>query len=39
MLRSFLIGLIAGSRAITPLAPVSEAARRSQLPTGNGGRA
>lgn len=37
MLRSFLIGLVAGSRALTPLAAVSEAARRGQLPPGNGG--
>ncbi len=32
MLRSFLIGLTAGSRSLTPLAAVSEAARRGQLP-------
>ena len=32
MLRSFLIGLTAGSRSLTPLAAVSEAARQGQLP-------
>lgn len=36
MLRSFLIGLVAGSRAMTPLAAVSEAARRGALPAGAG---
>lgn len=33
MIRSFLIGLVAGSRALTPLATVSDAARRGLLPT------
>jgi uncharacterized membrane protein len=33
MIRSFLIGLVAGSRALTPLATVSEAARRGRLHT------
>jgi uncharacterized membrane protein len=32
MLRSFLIGLTAGARALTPLAAVSEAAQHDQLP-------
>lgn len=36
MLRSFLIGLVAGSRAMTPLAAVSEAARKGDLPRDNG---
>jgi len=36
MIRSFLIGLTAGARALTPLATVSEAARRHDLP-GDGG--
>ncbi|WP_297511716.1 DUF4126 family protein [uncultured Caulobacter sp.] len=36
MLRSILIGLSAGARAITPLAAVSEAAREGQLPRDNG---
>lgn len=36
MLRSFLIGLVAGSRSMTPLAAVSEAARRGTLPPGSG---
>jgi uncharacterized membrane protein len=36
MLRSFLIGLPAGARAMTPLAAVSEAARRGELPAGHG---
>ena len=35
MIRSFLIGLVAGSRAITPLATVSDAARRGALPGRN----
>jgi uncharacterized membrane protein len=39
MLRSFLIGLVAGSRALTPLAAVSEAARRGALPADRGGPA
>lgn len=33
MIRSFLIGLVAGSRAMTPLAAVSDAARRGELRT------
>jgi len=37
MIRSFLIGLVAGSRAMTPLATVSDAARRGVLRTANGG--
>jgi uncharacterized membrane protein len=36
MLPSLLIGLTAGSRALTPLAAVSEAARRNALPAGSG---
>jgi uncharacterized membrane protein len=36
MIRSFLIGLVAGSRALTPLATVSDAARRHALPANNG---
>lgn len=36
MLRSFLIGLVAGSRSMTPLAAVSEAAHRGALPADNG---
>ena len=36
MLRSILIGLPAGSRALTPLAAVSDAARRHELPRDNG---
>jgi uncharacterized membrane protein len=32
MIRSFLIGLIAGARSMTPLATVSEAARSGRLP-------
>lgn len=35
MLASFLIGLVAGSRAMTPLAAVSDAAQRGDLPAGN----
>ena len=35
MLRSFLIGLVAGS-AMTPLAAVSEAARKGELPRDSG---
>lgn len=34
MLASFLIGLVAGQRAMTPLAVLSGAARRGQLPPG-----
>jgi uncharacterized membrane protein len=33
MIRSFLIGLVAGSRALTPLATVSDAARQGVLHT------
>lgn len=33
MIRSFLIGLVAGARALTPLAAVSDAARRGALPS------
>lgn len=36
MIRSVLIGLVAGMRAMTPLAAVSEAARRGTLPSDNG---
>lgn len=36
MLNSLLIGLVAGSRSITPLAAVSDAARRGALPADNG---
>jgi uncharacterized membrane protein len=36
MIRSVLIGLAAGARSMTPLAAVSEAARRGALPPGNG---
>lgn len=36
MLRSFLIGLAAGARSLTPLAAVSEADRRGALPRDNG---
>ena len=36
MIRSFLIGLVAGSRSLTPLATVSDAARRGALPRDNG---
>jgi len=36
MLRSLLIGLVAGSRSLTPLAAVSEAARRGALPANSG---
>jgi uncharacterized membrane protein len=39
MLRSFLIGLVAGSRAMTPLAAVSDAAERGLLPNRNAGLA
>lgn len=34
MLRSFLIGLVAGGRAMTPLAALSNAARKGELPPG-----
>lgn len=37
MLRSFLIGLVGGMRSMTPLAVVSDAARRGALPRGHGG--
>lgn len=37
MIRSFLIGLVAGARAMTPLAAVSDAALRGALPRGHGG--
>lgn len=36
MIRSLLIGLVAGTRAMTPLAAVSNAARRGELPQDNG---
>ena len=36
MIRSLLIGLVAGARALTPLAAVSDAARRGALPKDNG---
>ena len=36
MLRSFLIGLVAGQRAMTPLAALGIAARRGTLPQDNG---
>jgi len=36
MIRSLLIGLVAGARAMTPLAAVSDAARRGALPQDNG---
>jgi uncharacterized membrane protein len=36
MIRSFLIGLSAGARAMTPLATVSEAARSGHLAANNG---
>jgi len=36
MLASFLIGLVGGQRALTPLASVSIAAARGELPAGNG---
>lgn len=37
MLHSFLIGLVAGMRSMTPLALVSHAARRDALPRDHGG--
>jgi uncharacterized membrane protein len=36
MLRSFLIGLVAGARSMTPLAAVTDAARRGALPADSG---
>src|SRR4051812_22789184 len=36
MIHSLLIGLVAGSRSITPFAAVSDAARRGELPVDNG---
>ncbi|MFN3473668.1 MAG: DUF4126 family protein [Blastomonas sp.] len=36
MLRSILIGVVAGSRSMTPLAAVSSAACEGKLPAGNG---
>jgi len=36
MIHSFLIGLVAGARAMTPLAAVSEAAHRGALPRDSG---
>jgi uncharacterized membrane protein len=36
MIRSFLIGLAAGARSMTPLAAVSEAAHQGRLPPDNG---
>lgn len=36
MIRSFLIGLVAGARSMTPLAAVSDAARKGHLPADNG---
>ena len=36
MIHSFLIGLVAGSRSITPFAAVSDAARHGHLPRDNG---
>ncbi|MDO9249755.1 MAG: DUF4126 domain-containing protein, partial [Phenylobacterium sp.] len=36
MIASILIGLAAGSRAMTPLAAVSDAAHRGALPAGSG---
>lgn len=36
MIHSFLIGLVAGARSLTPLAAVSDAARRGALPADNG---
>jgi uncharacterized membrane protein len=37
MIRSFLIGLVAGARSMTPLAAVSDAASRGRLPRDSGG--
>ncbi len=36
MIRSLLIGAVAGARALTPLAAVANAARRGELPRDNG---
>jgi|SRR5215217_661727 len=36
MIHSFLIGLVAGARAMTPFAAVSDAAHRGHLPADNG---
>ena len=36
MIHSFLIGLVAGARAITPFAAVSDAARQGRLPRDSG---
>jgi uncharacterized membrane protein len=36
MIHAFLIGLVAGARSITPLAAVSDAASRRELPIDNG---
>jgi uncharacterized membrane protein len=36
MIRSLLIGLVAGARAVTPFAAVSDAARRGELPGDTG---
>lgn len=36
MIHSFLIGLVAGMRSMTPLAAVTDAARRGALPRDNG---
>ena len=36
MLRSILIGVVSGQRALAPLATVADAARRGALPEGNG---
>lgn len=37
MLRSFVLGAIAGSRSMTPLAAVSDAAHKGTLPANHGG--
>lgn len=39
MFRSFFLGAIAGARAMTPLAAVSDAAHKRTLPSNNGGPA
>ncbi|USI74815.1 DUF4126 domain-containing protein [Sphingomonas morindae] len=39
MIRSLLIGALAGARALTPLAAVAQAARRGALPLDHGGPA
>lgn len=36
MIRSILMGIVAGSRSMTPLAVVANAARRGELPADNG---